>query len=91
MKLTERKIEGLRVEGGRKDRLVFDDAQRGLAVRVTGSGGRTSAVAHPRCPKARGGVRWPALPSGALADTSDRPRSADAAPSGAHLRSRAGR
>ena len=26
---------------GRKDRLVFDDAQRGLAVRVTGSGGRT--------------------------------------------------
>jgi hypothetical protein len=41
MKLTERKIETLEVEGGRKDRLVFDDAQRGLAVRVTASGGRT--------------------------------------------------
>jgi hypothetical protein len=25
----------------RKDRLVFDDAQRGLAVRVTATGGRT--------------------------------------------------
>jgi integrase len=41
MKLTERKIETLEVERGRKDRLVFDDAQRGLAVRVTASGGRT--------------------------------------------------
>ncbi len=41
MKLTERKIEKLAAEHGRKDRLVFDDAQRGLAVRVTASGGRT--------------------------------------------------
>jgi integrase len=41
MKLTERKIEGLVVDGVGKDRLVFDEAQRGLAVRVTGSGGRT--------------------------------------------------
>jgi integrase len=41
MKLTERKIETLEVEQGRKDRLVFDDGQRGLAVRVTASGGRT--------------------------------------------------
>jgi integrase len=41
MKLTERKIEALAVENGGKDRLVFDDAQRGLAVRVTASGGRT--------------------------------------------------
>jgi integrase len=41
MKLTERKIEDLTVESGGKDRLVFDDAQRGLAVRVTASGGRT--------------------------------------------------
>jgi integrase len=40
MKLTERKIERLAVEDGRKDRLVFDDAQRGLAVRVTATGGR---------------------------------------------------
>jgi integrase len=41
MKLTERKIELLEVERGGKDRLVFDDAQRGLAVRVTAGGGRT--------------------------------------------------
>src|SRR5262249_41066959 len=41
MKLTERKIGALLVDGGRKDRLVFDDAQRGLAVRVTASGGRS--------------------------------------------------
>src|SRR5215467_15619102 len=41
MKLTERKIEMLAVEDGKKDRLVFDDAQRGLAVRVTATGGRT--------------------------------------------------
>jgi integrase len=41
MKLTERKIETLAVEGGQKDRLIFDDAQRGLAVRVTVSGSRT--------------------------------------------------
>jgi len=41
MKLTERKIDKLAAEHGRKDRLVFDDAQRGLAVRVTASGGRT--------------------------------------------------
>jgi integrase len=41
MKLTERKIEKLSPANGRKDRLVFDDGQRGLAVRVTASGGRT--------------------------------------------------
>src|SRR5262245_30549515 len=41
MKLTERKIEGLTVERGRRDRLVFNGAQRELAVRVTASGGRT--------------------------------------------------
>jgi integrase len=41
MKLTERKIETLAVEGGGKDRLIFDDVQRGLAVRVTASGGKT--------------------------------------------------
>jgi integrase len=41
MNLTERKIEKLTTDHGRKDRLVFDDAQRGLAVRVTATGGRT--------------------------------------------------
>jgi hypothetical protein len=41
MKLTERKIEALTVENGGRDRLIFDDAQRGLAVRVTATGSRT--------------------------------------------------
>jgi len=41
MKFTERKIETLAVEPGQRDRLIFDDEQRGLAVRVTASGSRT--------------------------------------------------
>ena len=41
MKLTERKIGNLMTGGARKDRLVFDEGQRGLAVRVMAGGGRT--------------------------------------------------
>lgn len=41
MRLTERKIEQMTVKPGQRDRLIFDDAQRGLAVRITASGGRT--------------------------------------------------
>jgi Arm DNA-binding domain len=41
MNLTERRIERLTVEGEQRDRLVVDDEQRGLAVRVTKNGGRT--------------------------------------------------
>jgi Arm DNA-binding domain len=41
MKLTERKIELEVVRPGQKDRLIFDDDQRGLAVRVTAGGSRT--------------------------------------------------
>lgn len=47
MKLTENRIEALTVESGGKDRLVSDDVQRGLVVRVDKSaragkpGGRT--------------------------------------------------
>jgi integrase len=41
MKLTERKVETLNAGRTQKDRLVFDDVQRGLAVRVTASGSRT--------------------------------------------------
>lgn len=41
MKLTEQRIAKLTVEQGRKDRLIFDDMQRGLAVRVTATGGRS--------------------------------------------------
>jgi hypothetical protein len=41
MRLTEREIEKLACSAGKRDRLVFDDTQRGLAVRVTASGGKT--------------------------------------------------
>src|SRR4051794_32274897 len=41
MRLTEREIQKLTCPPGRRDRLVFDDAQRGLAVRVTATGGKT--------------------------------------------------
>jgi len=35
MKLTQRRIEILECPAGKKDVLVFDDAQSGLGVRVT--------------------------------------------------------
>jgi integrase len=41
MRLTQRRIEELGCPAGRKDRLVFDDEQRGLGVRVTAAGGKT--------------------------------------------------
>jgi integrase len=74
MKLTERKIEKLAVERGGKDRLVFDDAQRGLAVRVTASGGRTYL-----CQYTLHGHKW-RVPLGAcLAVTLSKAREAAAA------------
>ena len=41
MKLTLRRIQTLTCGPGKKDALFFDDEQRGLAVRVTGSGGKS--------------------------------------------------
>jgi integrase len=41
VKLTQRRIECLECPPGRKDMLVFDDEQRGLAVRVTAGGGKS--------------------------------------------------
>ena len=41
MKLTERVIEKLECPPGKRDRLVFDDVQRGLAVRITSTGSRS--------------------------------------------------
>ncbi|WP_234729722.1 tyrosine-type recombinase/integrase [Acidocella facilis] len=41
MRLTEKAIDDLKVEPGRRDRLAFDDVTRGLGVRVTASGGKT--------------------------------------------------
>jgi integrase len=37
MKLTQRRIEDLECPPGKKDKLVFDDEQRGLGVRLTAS------------------------------------------------------
>src|SRR5262249_59333576 len=47
MKLTERKIEKLQTDRDRKDRLGFDYAQRGLAVRGPATRGRTHLCQHP--------------------------------------------
>jgi integrase len=41
LKLTETQILNLECPPGRKDMLVFDEAQRGLAVRVTSAGSKT--------------------------------------------------
>jgi integrase len=41
MKLTLNRIAGLRCPPGKKDMLVFDDEQKGLAVRVSAGGGKT--------------------------------------------------
>jgi integrase len=46
MRLTEREIERLVCPAGKRDRLVFDDVQRGLAVRVTATGGKTYLVQY---------------------------------------------
>jgi integrase len=40
-KFTDRFLAGLKVEPGRKDRMVFDSACRGLGVRMTAKGTRT--------------------------------------------------
>ncbi|MGE0714099.1 MAG: tyrosine-type recombinase/integrase [Alphaproteobacteria bacterium] len=41
MRFTQRSIEALRCPEGRKDALYFDEIQKGLAVRVTATGGRS--------------------------------------------------
>ena len=40
MKLTQRRIEDLQCPAGQKDKLVFDDEQRGLGVRVSSGGSK---------------------------------------------------
>jgi hypothetical protein len=40
-KLTERAIERLACKPGKRDRLVFDSEQKGLAVRVMASSSKT--------------------------------------------------
>lgn len=46
MKLTEKVIATLTCDEGRKDRLVFDDAVRGLGVRISKSGAKTFLVQY---------------------------------------------
>src|SRR6516162_4680446 len=48
MKLTQERIRALACPPGRKDRLVFDDEQKGLAVRVAASGGKTYLAQYAR-------------------------------------------
>ena len=48
MKLTEKRIAQLSIEPHRKDRLVFDSEQQGLAVRLSGKGRRTFVVQYTK-------------------------------------------
>src|SRR5437763_12451067 len=57
-KLTDRFLAALRVDDGRKDRLVFDTACPGLGVRVTAKGTRTF-IAQWTDPATRRKVREP--------------------------------
>jgi integrase len=57
-KLTDRFLAGLKVENGRKDRLVFDTACPGLGVRLTAKGTRTF-IAQWTDPATRRKVREP--------------------------------
>jgi hypothetical protein len=57
-KLTDRFLAALKVEDGRKDRLVFDSTCRGLGVRVTAKGTRTF-IAQWTDPVTRREVREP--------------------------------
>jgi integrase len=57
-KLTDRFLAALKVENGRKDRLVFDTACPGLGVRVTAKGTRTF-IAQWTDPATRSKVREP--------------------------------
>src|SRR4051794_19306633 len=57
-KFTDRLIASLKVEGGRKDRLVFDTVSPGLGVRVTAKGTRTF-LAQWTDPATRRKVREP--------------------------------
>src|SRR3977135_3951548 len=50
VKLTHTRIVNLKCPAGKRDMLVFDEEQRGLAVRVTSSGGKTFLAQY----KARG-------------------------------------
>src|SRR4051794_14672928 len=57
-KFTDRFLSSLKVEPGRKDRLVFDNACPGLGVRVTAKGTRTF-LAQWTDPATRRKVREP--------------------------------
>lgn len=48
LRLTERTIDSLACPAGRRDRMVFDDRQAGLGVRITASGGKTYLAQYTR-------------------------------------------
>ena len=63
MRLTQRTLDDLECAPGQKDRLVFDDAQKGLAIRVLASGAKNYLVQYT---VAAGKRRLPLGSSGAL-------------------------
>ena len=48
MRLTEELLETLSCPEGRRDKMVFDDKQQGLGVRVTSSGRKTYLAQYTR-------------------------------------------
>jgi integrase len=46
MKLTQRRIVALECPAGKKDKIIFDDEQKGLGVRVTAGGGKSFLVQY---------------------------------------------
>ena len=48
MRLTDEVLDSLRCPDGRRDKMVFDDKQQGLGVRVTSSGRRTYLAQYTR-------------------------------------------
>src|SRR5215217_7331003 len=52
-KRTEKRVAALGCPAGRKDRLVFDDAVPGLAVRVAAGGGKTFLAQYTQAGRKR--------------------------------------
>jgi hypothetical protein len=48
MRLTVELLESLRCPDGRRDKMIFDDKQHGLGVRVTSSGRKTYLAQYTR-------------------------------------------
>ena len=62
-KLTEREIDRLACPPGKRDCMVFDTEQRGLAVRVVATGSKSYLVSGDRVNPSGSDIRNPATPA----------------------------